>query len=307
MRNKFLSRSQQKSPTDSNAHPKQGSDGESIVKTIAKPIMLAIIAGIAGVITTVMTPLSDLASAIIWRPAPSVQIFPDTVAAKQGDLIRLDLFLYPMNKVPIPVGNLKVEYQQNLLQVGAETTSADLARVTPEIKTALKITGDKPLEFIANLPGEGFVSVSFKSVDGVSATSSAKILITPKEAVTRPTYDKNRKLWNITGKWRIILSGAPGEMAIVDEGGTVKGSYKLSDGNAGTVDGWHDGDSFNFYMSRGTDNPTQLWAKGPFGKGASTELQVDGELLLRSPSKESATGWTEQLYGNGQFSAKAEM
>lgn len=58
---------------------------------------------------------------------------------------------------------------------------------------------------------------------------------------------------------------------------------------------------------QGTDNPTQLWVKGPFAKGASTELQVDGELLLRSPSKESVTGWTDQLYGNGKFSAKAEM
>lgn len=307
MSNRHSSRSPQKPLAATNAPSRQASDGNNLVTAILKPFMLAIVAGIVGVITTVMTPLSDLVSAVIWRPAPEVRMFPDTVTVKQGDLVRLDIFLYPTNKVAVPIGNISVKYPQDLLQAGAETSSADLARVTPEIKTPLKVTEDKPLEFVASLPGEGLVSVNFKSVDGVSATSSAKILITPKGSAINPTYDKIRKLWNITGKWKIILSGTPGEMEIVDQGSNVKGSYKLSDGNSGTVDGWHDGDSFNFYLSRGTDNPTQLWATGPFRKDASTELQVDGKLLLRSPSTTSATGWIEQPYGNGKFSAKAEM
>lgn len=307
MTNTPSSRPQPESPGKVAAAREGGGNSNGLLVTVAKPLLLAVVAGIGGVITTVMTPLSDLVSAAIWPPAPEVRIFPELITAKQGDLVRLDLFLYPTSKVAIPTGNLTITYPKDLLQVGAETSPSDLSRVTPEVKAPLRVTGDRPLEFVANLPGDGLIFADFKTLDGVPATAVAKVLITPREAVMRPTYDKIRKFWNITGKWRIILSGAPGEMEIVDHGANVKGSYKLRDGRSGTVDGWHDGDSFNFYLSRGTDNPSQLWTKGPFKKDASSELQIDGTVLLRSPSAKSETGWTEEVYGNGQFSAKAEM
>lgn len=274
------------------------------IAELLKPIGLAVVAGLSGIVATVMTPLSDVASSLIWEEEPKLQVSPPDISVQQGEVVGLNVFLYPLSKVPISPGTVTVEYPRDILKPGAETSEGDLIRGTSKTELLVNVTEESPLEFVAHLPGEGKVKVMFAAPGGVATAVEVPVTVTPRSEQRLPTYDRARRVWNFSGTWNIVLAGVPGQMILQDEGGNVRGRYLLRDGNDGLLEGFHDGSTFNFFFHRG-DRPSQLLIWGPVDKRPAPEIQLKGDVRLQVPSSTSESGWEQREYGNGKFEAAA--
>lgn len=289
---------------------KSGSSSSSLssgsrVAELLKPIGLAVVAGLSGIVATVMTPLNGLVSSVIWKEEPKLQVSPPDVSVQQGEVVGLNVFLYPLSRAPISPGTVTVKYPRDILKLGAETSEGNLIRGTRKTELMVDVTEGRPLEFVAYLPGEGKVKVLFSAPGGIETSVEVPVTVTPRSEQRLPTYDRARRLWNFSGTWNIVLAGVPGQMILQDEGGNVTGRYLLRDGNDGLFEGFHDGGSFTFFFHRG-DKPTQLIISGPVDKKPASEIEIKGEVRLQVPSSTSESGWEEREYGNGQFKASAQ-
>lgn len=275
------------------------------IAELLKPIALAVVAGLSGIVATAMTPLSDVVNSLIWREEPKLQVSPSDVSVRQGEVVRLSVFLYPLSKVPISPGTVTIEYPRDILRLGAETSEGDLVRGTSKAELMVNVTEKIPIEFVAHLPGEGKVKAMFAAPGGVAASVEVPVTVAPRSEQRLPTFDRVRQVWDISGTWNIVLAGVAGQMSLQDEGGNVTGRYFLRDGNDGLLEGFHDGGGFYLFFHRG-DKPTQLRIDGdPIGKNPKSEIQIKGRVHLQVPSMTSESGWEDREYGNGKFEAAA--
>lgn len=236
-----------------------------------KPILIAIIASIAGIITYVATPLKEYVNTWIWEEKAQVMLYTQNLGLSQGEVLHVDVFIEPESPAPISEGVLKIEYSNATLRPGAETIS-QLTTATPRI-TAAKKVNERTLEFIADAPGKAEIVATLRNKGG---TFQQRMLmdIGEKKDQLFPTWT------DFTGKWNIVLGTTLGIMNLYDKARTINGDYKLRDGSYGQVEGIRDGETFTVTFYRGSV-PSKFFIRGKFDQSKS-DKQILGTADLIS-------------------------
>lgn len=280
---------------------RQESDGGSqqtgtwfeTVKPIAMPVFIAIATTVGSILAYVLTPARDVINAVFWEERAELYIVSSNRTAREGDVVALELFVQPESPVPISAGLLEVTFSPGTLRPGTETTPR-LTTVTSRIDASTKLFS-QPLEFIAVSRGIGRITASLKTKTR-TFDQSMEVEILPSSKQVYPTRR------SFTGTWNIDLGGIHGQMTLEDIARTVTGSYSLSDGNNGLIEGSRDGETFRVTLYRGVA-PSRFFVEAKFDSSPLVDLQIIGRATLKVPTGNPDVPWKDE--NNAVFHAVA--
>ncbi len=198
-----------------------------------KPIVLALTTSVASIVAYVATPLQEMVNAAIWDEKASIELVSQNHDPKEGDVIAVDVFIQPLSPVSLSDGILEIQYSKGTLKPGGETSSR-LTTTTSKLGSAKRMF-EPSLEFIAEVSGDAYVTATLKTNRRATFTKTLSFKIQKIQAQDYPTRR------NFSGLWNIDLGGISGRMELKDLARTLTGSYTLTDGSRGQVEGTRDG------------------------------------------------------------------
>jgi hypothetical protein len=266
-----------------------------IVKSALKPVLLAIATSFASVLAYVLTPLNELVNSAIWDERAEILVITQSQSPKQGDVITVDVFVQPKSPVPLSEGLLEIGYSATTLRPGAETTPL-LATTTKKISSSTRMF-ERTLEFISDAPGKAEITAKLKTKSG-EFTTVLSLDIAPSADQIFPTHR------SFSGVWNIDLGSIHGQMDIRDVARTLNGSYTLSDGSRGQVEGTRDGKTFRVTFYRGSA-PSRFFIDATFDPNRNADLEIRGKAKLLLPTGDKNNPWKEDRQSDFYAVAKA--
>ncbi len=265
------------------ATPEGDSGWTSVALSILKPLLLALGASLASIFVYVATPLQEIVNSAIWDEKAAIELISQTHDPAQGDVITVDVFIQPTSPVQLSEGVLEIQYTRENLTPGSET-AALLATTTPRLAGAKRLF-ERPLEFIADAPGRAQVSATLKTKGGVFS-KALSIDVAPAKEQDFPTRR------DFSGKWNIDLGSIHGQMELRDIARTLTGSYTLSDGSRGQIEGTRDGKTLRVTFYRGSA-PSRFFIDAVFDPKPSADLELRGKAKLLLPTGDKNDPWKE--------------
>jgi hypothetical protein len=159
-----------------------------------------------------------------------------------------------------------------------------LATTTPKLSAAKRVF-ERSLEFIADAPGKAQVSATLRTKGG-TFTQTLAIDVAPAKDQDFPTRR------DFSGKWNIDLGSIHGQMELKDIARTLTGSYTLSDGSRGQIEGTRDGKTFRVTFYRGSA-PSRYFIDAVFDPKPSADLELRGKAKLLLPTGDKNSPWKE--------------
>lgn len=248
-----------------------------------KPILLAITASVASIFAYVVTPLNELVNSAIWDEKAEILVISQNQTPKQGDVVAVDIFVQPKSPVQISEGILEVKYSTATLRPGEETVGL-LTSTTKKINSSTKIF-DHTLEFIADAAGKAEVTAKLKTKGG-EFVKVLELEVLPSSTQPYPTWR------DFSGTWNIVLDSIHGQMELKDVARTLSGSYVLSDGSRGLVEGGRDGEDFFVTFYRGSA-PSRFFIDAKFDSKQIGDHEIRGKAKLLIPTGDKDTPWKE--------------
>ena len=246
----------------------------NFTKTFFKPAVIVISTSLASILTYVLTPLNEVINSLIWNEKAEIQIISQASNIRKGDVVSVDIFIQPKSPVPLSEGLLEINYTRPILRPGAETTSL-LATVTKKIDSSTRLF-ERPLDFIAEVPGQGEIKVSLKTKSH-HFTKEIKFVVLEANGEKYPTRH------DFSGTWNIDLGGIHGQMELRDTARTLAGSYSLSDASRGQIEGTRDGKTFRVTFYRGSA-PSRFFIDAGFDPNPNIDLEINGHAKLLVPN-----------------------
>lgn len=268
--------------------------GEGLI-AVLKPVLLTVVASVTSILAFVLTPLNEIVNSAIWDEKAEVLVISQNQNPKQGDVITVDIFVHPKSPVPLSEGLLEITYSTATLRPGVETAPL-LTTTTKKIGSSTRIL-DRTLEFIADAPGKAEITAKLKTKTG----EFVKVLsldVTPSTSQPNPTQR------NFSGAWNIDLGSIHGQMDIKDVARTLAGSYVLSDGGRGQVEGSRDGKTFRVTFYRGS-SPSRFFIDASFDPNPNADLELRGKAKLLLPTGDKDNPWKEGRQSDFYAVAKA--
>jgi hypothetical protein len=250
---------------------------------ILKPMLLALGASLASIFAYVATPLQEVVNSAIWEEKAAIELISQTYNPKQGDVVPVDVFIQPTSPVQLSEGMLEIQYTKENLAPGFETV-AMLATTTPKLSAAKRIF-ERPLEFIAVAPGNAQVFATLRTKGG-TFTKALMIEVAPAKEQDFPTRR------DFSGKWNIDLGSIHGQMELKDIARSLSGSYTLSDGNRGQIEGTRDGTTLRVTFYRGSA-PSRYFIDAVFDPRPNADLELRGKAKLMLPTGDGNNPWNE--------------
>jgi len=272
----------------------------------SKPILVAVIASLASLVTYVLTPFHEYVNSIVWKEKGELVVVSTHKEMHVGEVLGLNVYLISLSRSPVSEGSMKVSFDDAILRPAPETNEK-LVMKSPRVVSVERLTPDD-LEFIAQASGVAKFVVSVVTKNGDSPIEKAMLVkVLPKKKQIYPTAK------SFTGDWNIVLNGTSGTMELEDIGRSLSGKYLLNDGYRGEIDGHHDGKTFYLTLYR-HGLPTQYEVrKGVFDPANELGVELSGEAILRLPRGVGADkeqdipandGWT--VLHKGEFTASAK-
>ena len=265
------------------------------VKGIIRPVLVTIATSFASVLAYILTPLNELVNSTIWDEKAEIQVVSQSQSPKQGDVVTVDIFVQPKSPVPISEGLLEITYTRSTLRPGAET-NAYLTTTTKKISSSTRIF-EKTLEFIADAPGKAEITAKLKTKAGEFFKTLTLEVVSPTDQI----YPTRR---SFSGMWNIDLGGIHGQMELKDVARTLIGSYTLSDGGRGQVEGTRDGKTFRVTFYRGSA-PSRFFIDATFDPNPHFDLELRGSAKLLLPTGDKNDPWKEDRKSDFYGVAKA--
>jgi hypothetical protein len=155
----------------------------------------------------------------------------------------------------------------------------------------------RTLEFIADAPGRAEVAATLKTKSG-QFTKVLSLDVSPSADQIYPTRR------SFSGAWNIDLGGIHGQMNLRDVARTLTGSYTLSDGGRGQVEGTRDGKTFRVTFYRGSA-PSRFFIDATFDPNPDVDLELGGKAKLLLPTGDENNPWAENRQSDFYAVAKA--
>lgn len=157
---------------------------------------------------------------------------------------------------------------------------------TKRIDASTKLT-QRPLEFIADAAGRVDISATLTTRSGTPFVGSLVVNVAPSTGQEFPTRR------SFTGPWNIDLGSIHGVMELKDLARTLTGSYSLSDGSRGLVEGMRDGKTFRVTFYRGGAAPSRYFIDAGFEPKEQPDLELRGNAKLLIATGDRNTPWRE--------------
>jgi hypothetical protein len=266
--------------------PEPGGSARMVdVKAVLTPLLVIVATSIGSVLAYVFTPLKEVFNAIVWEEKGEVLLVSQTLNPKQGDVVTIDIFVQPRSPVPLSEGVLTISYPAGLLRPGSDTVQ-QLTATTKKIDASTKLT-QRPLEFIADAAGRADVRATLTTRSRTPFVGSLKIDVAPSTGQESPTRR------NFSGAWNIDLGGIHGSMELKDVARTLTGSYSMSDGSRGLVEGTRDGKTFRVTFYRGGSAPSRYFIDAGFEPNEQPDLELRGKAKLLIATGDHNAPWRE--------------
>lgn len=255
------------------------------VKAVLMPLLVAVATSIGSVLAYVFTPLKEVVNAFVWEEKGEVLLVSQTLHPKQGDVVTVDVFVQPRSPVPLSEGVLTISYPTGALRPGSETVQ-QLTSTTKKIDASTKLT-QRPLEFIADAAGKADIRATLTTRSGTPFVGSLLVDVAPSTGQESPTRR------SFSGVWNIDLGGIHGSMELKDVARTLTGSYSMSDGSRGLVEGTRDGKIFRVTFYRGGSAPSRYFIDASFEPNEQPDLELRGKAKLLIATGDRTAPWRE--------------
>ena len=249
------------------------------------PLLVAVATSIGSVLAYVFTPLKEVVNALVWEEKGEVLLVSQTLNPKQGDVITVDLFVQPRSPVPLSEGVLTISYPAGVLRPGAESVP-QLTVTTKKIDASTKLT-QRPLEFIADAAGKAHIRATLTTRSRTPFVGSLVVEVAPSTGQEFPTRR------SFSGAWNIDLGSIHGVMELKDVARTLTGSYNMSDGSRGLVEGTRDGKTFRVTFYRGGSAPSRYFVDAGFEPNEQPDLELRGKAKLLIATGDRNAPWRE--------------
>lgn len=275
----------QQKPRKAASTPKAISTGgwSESLKTILKPVLISITTAVASIFAYVVTPLNELINSAIWDEKAEILVISQNQTPKQGDVIAVDIFVQPKSPVPISEGILEIKYSASMLRPGTEALPL-LTSTTAKINSSTKIF-PHTLEFAADAVGTAEIVANLKTKRG-EFSKALSLAIAPPTTQASPTRQ------NFSGIWNIDVDSIHGQMELKDVARTLAGSYVLSDGSRGQIEGARDGKTFRVTLYRGS-SPSRFFIDAGFDPNPNLDLEIRGKAKLLLPTGDKNSPWRD--------------
>lgn len=164
----------------------------------------------------------------------------------QGEQFGLDIFLVAGPNMGVGHGALSITYSNNIRLQSGQAKIAVL-----EFDKIQKPIEKDPVRFVCQEPGKFNIKIDYKSTYGKYAATVIGECVRPSISM-KPSYA------NLSGIWKMTLGLDVGQMTILDEGKFLTGSYRLSNGEQGSILGGADGTTFSVILNR-ENNAVSRW------------------------------------------------
>ena len=77
---------------------------------LLKPLLVALVSAVGGIIAYVATPLNEMVNAWIWKEQAEMLLVVQNPSLREGDAFALDIFLQPTSPAPISDGTLRISF-----------------------------------------------------------------------------------------------------------------------------------------------------------------------------------------------------
>lgn len=255
------------------------------VKAVLTPLLVVLATSIGSMLAYVFTPLKEVFNAIVWEEKGEVLLISQTLSPKQGDVITVDVFVQPRSPVPLSEGVLTISYPAGVLRPGPETVP-QLTVATKKIDASTKLT-QRPIEFIADAAGKAYIRATLTTRSRTPFVGLLEVDVAPS---TGQEFPSRR---SFSGAWNIDLGGIHGSMDLKDVARTLTGSYSMSDGSRGLVEGTRDGKTFRVTFYRGGSAPSRYFIDASFEPNEQTDLELRGKAKLLIATGDHNVPWRE--------------
>ncbi|MBQ0942242.1 hypothetical protein KAK07_02715 [Ideonella sp. 4Y16] len=256
------------------------------LKPILMPVLVAVASSVGSLVAYVFTPLKEVVNGMVWEEQAEVLLITQSAHPVEGEALAVDVLVQPRSPVPLSEGVLQITTQPAGLLRPAPENPKRLAQTTKKIDAATKLT-QEPLEFIAQASGKAEIKATL-------TTRSRRAFETVLQVeIARSTGERFPTRRSFTGVWNIDLDGITGTMTLTDVARTLKGSYVLSDGRRGLVEGTRDGKTFRVTFYVEGDSPARYAVDATFDPDDKADLELTGSARLRTPTGNNLEPWKD--------------